>query len=74
MHKTPYPVLRLGQLSTLIASGSTPPSGGEDYTTKEISNINQLIFFSFKLKRSSSVLIKLLVLTEIAIKGNGIFT
>ena len=35
MHKTPYPVLRLGQLSTLIASGSTPPSGGEDYTTKE---------------------------------------
>ena len=35
LHKTPYPVLRLGQLSTLIASGSTPPSGGEDYTTKE---------------------------------------
>lgn len=35
MHKTPYPVLRLGQLSTLIASGTTPPSGGEDYTTKE---------------------------------------
>lgn len=35
MHKTPYPVLRLRQLSTLIASGTTPPSGGEDYTTKE---------------------------------------
>lgn len=35
LHKTPYPALRLGQLSTLIASGSTPPSGGEDYTTKE---------------------------------------
>ena len=35
LHKTPYPVLRLGELSTLIASGSTPPSGGEDYTTKE---------------------------------------
>jgi type I restriction enzyme S subunit len=35
LHKTPYPVLGLGELSTLIASGSTPPSGGEDYTTKE---------------------------------------
>lgn len=35
LHETPYPVLRLGQLSTLIASGRTPPSGGEDYTTKE---------------------------------------